>query len=163
MREIIMRNWDLGKLCMRVNLPSPISQVRVPIRRLIPMMQGLLNPIRQVIPLIYQVRSYPPYRPHLCPPSLSSSSTTLPSLEEHKVKSSISISPCHHHEITPSAAYTYDCLSSIHSLDFELTTECSFSFQRTSLQIDCHQPVLHRRFIGKVTLSRSHGFKLTNR
>jgi len=36
---------------------------------------------------------------------ISFSSTTLPSLQEHKVKSSLSISPCHHHELTPSAAY----------------------------------------------------------
>jgi len=39
-------------------------------------------------------------------PSLSLSSTTLPSLQEHKVKSSLSISPCHHHEVSPSGAYS---------------------------------------------------------
>jgi len=38
--------------------------------------------------------------------SLSFSSTTLPSLQEHKVKSSLSISPYHHHELAPSPAYT---------------------------------------------------------
>jgi len=173
-----MRNWDLREFRVRVNLPSPIRQVRVPIRRVITPIRGLLNPIRQVVPLISQVRSYPPYRSHLHPPSLSFSSTTLPSLQEHKVKSSLSISPCHHHELTPSAAYaecsihrvqhtpstayTYDCLSSLHSHDFELTPECSFSFRRTSLPIDCHQPVLHKSFRGKVTLSHSHGFELTN-
>jgi len=64
---------------------------------------------------------------------------------------------------TPSTAYTEYCLSSLHSLDFELTPECSFSFRRTSLQIDCHQPVLHKSFKGKVTSSHSHGFELTNR
>jgi len=37
--------------------------------------------------------------------SLSFSSTTLPSLQEHNVKSSLSISPCHHHELTLSATY----------------------------------------------------------
>jgi len=36
---------------------------------------------------------------------ISFSSTTLPSLQEHKVKSSLSISPYHHHELTRSAAY----------------------------------------------------------
>ena len=87
------------------NLPSPIRQVRVPIRRVITPIRGLLNPIRQVVSLISQVRSYPPYRSHLHPLSLSFSSTTLPSLQEHKVKSSLFISPCHHHELTPSAAY----------------------------------------------------------
>jgi hypothetical protein len=49
---------------------------------------------------------YPPYRSHLHPPSLSFLSTTLPSSQEHKVKSSLCISPCHHHELTLSAAYT---------------------------------------------------------
>jgi len=66
---------------------------------------GLLHPIRQVITQISQVRSYPPYCSHLHPPSLSVLSTTLPSLQEHKVKSSLSISPWHHHELTPSTAY----------------------------------------------------------
>jgi len=54
-------------------------------------------------------------------------------------------------------------MSSRHSLDFELTSECTFSFRRTSLQIDCHQPVLHKSFKGKVTLSHSHCFELTHR
>jgi len=73
----------------------------------------------------------------------------------HKVKSSLSISPCHDHELTPSTAYTEykntpstayteykytpstastkDCLSPLYSHDYELTPECSFSFQRASL------------------------------
>ena len=38
--------------------------------------------------------------------SLSFSPTSLPSLQEHKVKSSLSISPYHHHELAPSPAYT---------------------------------------------------------
>ena len=38
-------------------------------------------------------------------PTLSFSSTPLPSLQEHNVQSSYTISPCHHHELTPSAAY----------------------------------------------------------
>jgi len=70
-------------------------------------------------------------------------------IAEHKVKSSLSISPCHDHELTPSTAYieynihrvqhtpstasTQDCLSSFHSHDYELTPECSFSFRRASL------------------------------
>jgi len=83
-------------------------------------------------------------------------------IAEHKVNPSLSISPCHDYELTLSTAYTYDCLSSLHSHDFELTPECIFSFQRTSLPIDCHQPVLHKSFKGKVTLSHSHGCELTN-
>jgi len=105
MGEIIMRNWNLREFHVRVNLPSQIQQVRVPIRRVITPIRGLLNRIRQVVPLISLVRSYPPHRSHLYPPSLSFSSTTLPSLQEHKVKSLLSISPCHQHELTRSAAY----------------------------------------------------------
>jgi hypothetical protein len=70
-------------------------------------------------------------------------------IAEHNVKSSLSISQCHDHELTPSTAYTEysihreqhtpntsyteDCLSSLHSHDYELTPECSFSFRRASL------------------------------
>jgi len=100
-----MRNWDLREFRVRVFLPSPIRQVRVPIRRVISPIRGLINRIRQIVPLISEVHSYPPYRSHLHPPSLSWSSTTLPSSQEHEVKSSLCISPCHHHELTPSAAY----------------------------------------------------------
>jgi len=81
--------------------------------------------------------SYPlvPYHSHLHPPSLFlvHNSTII---AEHKVKSSLSISPCNDHELTPSTASTQDCLSSLHSHDYELTPECSFSFRRAFLQID---------------------------
>jgi len=91
---------------VRVNWPSPIRQVPVLIRRVITPICGLLNPIRQVVFLISHSRSYPSYHSHLHPPSLCFSFTTLPSSQEHKVKSSLSITPCHHHELTLSAAYT---------------------------------------------------------
>ena len=100
-----MRNWDLREFRVQVNLLSPIRQVWVPIRGVITPIRGLLNLIRQVVLLISHIRSYPPYRSPLHPPSLSFSSTTLPSSQEHQVKSSVSISPCHHHELTLSAAY----------------------------------------------------------
>jgi hypothetical protein len=72
---------------------------------------------------------------------------------------------CRIHRVqhTPSAAYTKDCLSSLHSHDFELTPECGFSFRRTSLPVHRHQPVLFKSFKGKVTSSHSHGYELTNR
>jgi len=108
-----MRNWDMREFCMRVNWPSPIRQVRVLIRWVITRIRGLrnpirplLNPIRQVVLLIFHSRSYPPYHSHFHPSSLCFLFTTLPSLKEHKVKSSLSISPCYHHELTLSAAYT---------------------------------------------------------
>jgi len=63
---------------------------------------------------------------------------------------------------TLSTAYTQDNLSSLHSHNFGLTPECSFSFRRSSLPIDRHQPVLHTRFKAKVTLSDYQGGELTN-
>jgi len=67
-------------------------------------------------------------------------------ITEHKVKLSFSISPCHDHELTPSTAYTeysihrvqhtpstQDCLSFLHSHNYELTPECSFSFRHAFL------------------------------
>jgi len=43
-----MRNWDLREFRVRVNLPSPIQQVGVPILHLIPPIRGLPNPIRHI-------------------------------------------------------------------------------------------------------------------
>jgi len=113
MGEIIMRNGDWREFCVPVNWPSPIRQVRVPIRLVITPIRlvitpirGLLHPIRQVVLLISYSRLYPSYRSHLLPPSLSFSSTTLPSSQEHIDQSSLSISPCHQHELMISAAYT---------------------------------------------------------
>ena len=113
MGEIIMRNWALREFCVGVNWPSPIRQIRVLIRQVLTPIRSLLNPIRplpnsirQVVLLISHSRSYSPYHSHLHPPSLSLLCTTLPSSQEHKVKSSLSISPCHHHELTLSTAYT---------------------------------------------------------
>jgi len=41
-------------------------------------------------------------------------STSLPSLHEHNVKSSLSISPCHDHELTLSSAYTEYSIHQVH-------------------------------------------------
>jgi len=79
MGEIIMRNWVLREFCVRVNLPSPKRQVRVPIHRVITPTRGVPNQIRQVIPLSSHIRSYPPHHSHLHLPSLSFLSTTQPS------------------------------------------------------------------------------------
>jgi len=91
--EIILRNWDSREFCVQVNLPFLIRQIRVPIRRVITTIRGLLNPIRHVVPLVSHIRSYPPYRSHLHPLSLFlvHNSTII---AEHKVKSSLFISPC---------------------------------------------------------------------
>jgi len=173
-----------------VNWPSPIRQERVPIRRLITPIRGLPNPIRQVVPLISHIRSYPPYRSHLHPPSLSFSSTTQPSSQNtNLIHPSLSLHAIiiswHQVQHTPSTAYTeysihrvqhtqstastHDCLSSLHSHDYELTPECSFSFQRTSLHdshgweltnwwIESQHPVHHpstaSKYLSNLALSR---------
>jgi len=158
---------ELREFHVRVNWPSPIRQVRLLIRWGITPIRGLLYTIRQVVSLIYHSHSYLPYRSHLHPPSLSLSSTTLPSSQEHNVKSSFSISPFHHHELTLSAAYTeyriHQGLAVASSFSpFRVDPKCTFSFWHTSLQIDRHQPVLHKSFKDKVTMSHSHGCELTN-
>ena len=83
--QIIMRNWNLREFCAQVNWPSPIWQVRVPIQRVITKIRSLPNPIRQVVPLLSHIRSYPPHCSHRYPPSLSFSSTTLPSSQITKL------------------------------------------------------------------------------
>ena len=174
----MMRNWDLGEFRVWVNLPSPIQQVWVPIRRVITLIQGLPNPIWQVVPLISRICSYPPHRSHLPPPSLSYSSTTLPSLQNPKLSHP---SPFLHviiiiwHRVqhtpstrilqvqhTPNTASTEDCLSSLHSHDFELTPEFSISFRHASLHDRLPSASSPWELKGKVTLSHSHGCKLTN-
>jgi len=67
----------------------------------------------------------------------------------------------HQVQRTRSTASTRDCLSSLHSPDYELTPECSFSFRCASLW---HRPPSARspwELKGKATLSHSHGCKLT--
>jgi hypothetical protein len=73
-------------------------------------------------------------------------------IAEYQVKPSLSISPCHNHELTPSTAHTAqsinrvqhtlrvkhtpstkDCLSSIQVYDCKLTHECSFRFLHASV------------------------------
>jgi len=110
-------------------------------------------------------------------------------ITEHKVKSSLSISPCHDQDLTPSTvlhwvqhtpstahckysihreqhtpntACTEYCLLSLHSDVYELTPDRSFSFRSASLQIDWHQPALHKSLNGKVTSLQFPGFELPN-
>jgi hypothetical protein len=96
-----MRNWDSREVRVRVNLPFLIRQVLLPIRRVNTPIRGLLITIRQAVPLTSHIRSYPLYRSHLHPYLLFS---TI--IAEDKVKLSLSISPCHDHELTLSTAYT---------------------------------------------------------
>jgi hypothetical protein len=99
-------------------------------------------------------------------------------IAEHKVKLSLSISPCNDHELTlttaytkynihrvqhtPSTAYTDDCLSSLHCHDHELTPECCFSFHCASLQDQPPSTSFPWNLKGNVTSSHSDGCKLTH-
>jgi len=176
MVELSTRKWEiggnlheklgLGEFRVWVNWPSPIRQVRVLIRRNLSPRRGLPNLMRQVIPVISHIRSYPPYHSHLHLPSLSFSSTTQPSSQNTKLSHpSLSlhdmIMSWHRVQHTPSTASTQDCMSSLHSHDYELTPECSFSLWRTSLHDRPPSASSPSELKGKVTLSHSHGCELT--
>jgi len=112
-------------------------------------------------------------------------------ITEHKVKLSLSISPCHNHELTPSTAHTeysiyqvqhtpstaytkysihwvqhtpstQDCLSALHSHGYQLTPECSFSFRRAFIYDQPLSASSPWELKGIVTLSHSHSCELTN-
>jgi len=164
-----MRNWDFREFCVRVDRPSPIGQVRVLISYVITPIRGLPNPIRQVVPGISRIRSYSPYRCHLHPPSLSFSSTTLPSSQNTKLSHpSLSLHAIimsqHRVKYTPSTTYSKYCiirrttvsrsqpvshlsadlivLNSLHYNDYQLTNEYSLSCSRTSLP-NCRLQIDH--------------------
>jgi len=92
--EIMIKNVDWRELCVLVNLRFPMQQVWVQRRPVWTPIRVVLNAIRQVIPLISHLSSYPPCRSHHHPPSLLliHNCTTI---TEYQVKSSLSISPCH--------------------------------------------------------------------
>jgi len=100
-------------------------------------------------------------------PSCSFWSTTLPSSQNRKLSHPslslyVMIMSWHGVQHTLSTASTHDCLSSIHSHDYELTPEWSFSFWHASLHDrppSANSPWVHK---GKLTLSHSHGCGLTN-
>jgi len=60
----------------------------------------------QIVPLISHIHLYPPHCSHLDSPSLFSLIHNSTIIAEYNVKSSLSISPCHDHELIPSTAYT---------------------------------------------------------
>jgi len=59
-------------------------------------------------------------------------------------------------------ASTLECSSSLHSHESELTPECSVSFQRASLHYRPPSASSPWELTGKVTLSYSQGWELTN-
>jgi len=68
----------------------------------------------------------------------------------------------HRVQHTPSTASTRDCLSSLHSHDYEPTPECSFSFRRISLHDRPPSASYPWELKDNATLSHSHSCKLTN-
>jgi hypothetical protein len=74
---------------------------------------------------------------------------------QHTPSKSYSKYSIHWVQHTPSTAFTQDCLSSLHSHEYELTPECSFTFrhalQHNRLQSACSPRQIKR----KVTLSHS--------
>jgi len=142
----------------QVNSPFPIQYIQFANPWVITPIWDHLIPVRQVVPLVSHVCSYPPYHSHHHPPShfLIPKSAII---AVHKIKWSLSISPWNDHELTPSTTYTkysihqvhhalsttastHDCLSSLNYHDYKLTPECSFSFWHASLQ-DRPPPALH--------------------
>jgi len=67
MGQFIMRNWELREFHVRVNVPSPIQQVRGPIWWLITPIRGLLFLTRQVVLLNAHICMDPQHRSHLHP------------------------------------------------------------------------------------------------
>ena len=139
MGEIVMRNWDLREFRVWVNLPFLIWQLLLPIRLGKIPIRGHLNPIGQIVPLTVHIRSYPSYCSHyhslsrflyhhrrtqrlLIPLYLSMPWSWVNT--EHGI---------HHVQHTLSTAYTQDCLSSLHSDDWELTPKYCFSIGPASL------------------------------
>jgi hypothetical protein len=63
-------------------------------------------------------------------------------IAEHKVKSSLSISPCHDHEFTLSTAYTEYSIHRVQHTPSSAYTECSIHRVQHSHKIVCHSCVL---------------------
>jgi len=59
-------------------------------------------------------------------------------------------------QCTPNTASTHDCVSSLHSHDYELNPRCSFSFQHASLHDRPPSARLPWEVKSKVTMSHSH-------
>jgi len=152
MGQIVMRNWDLTEIRLLVNLPSLIWRVITPIR-------GLLNQIRQVLPVfsLYPLVSSTSFSSWS--PSLFFLSTTLPSSLNTKLSHPSQslyamIMRWHRVESTQSTAYTEYYIhweqhlpKSVCLLFIPKITSRPLNVASASgvppYTIDCHQPALH--------------------
>jgi len=101
-------------------------------------------------------------------PSLSFSFTALPSSQNRMVTHPslflhAMIMSWHQVQHTPSTPSTLDWLSPLNTHDYELTPECSFSFQRAFLHDRPPSACSPGEDKGTVSLWHSHGSKITNR
>jgi len=113
-----------------------------------------------------------PLRSSISFPSSSSITLSLPEYYHHRKNTKLSqpslffpaiINSQHRLQHTPSTGSTKDCLSSLHSHDYKLTPDCSFSFQRGALNDWPPSASSPWGLKGEVTLSHFHGCGLTNR
>jgi len=166
MGEIIMRSWNWREYCVQVNFRSPVWQVRVLIWGVITMITSLCNQIRQVVPQISHIYSYPPRGSHHHPPSLSSLSPTQPSSQNRKLHYLLltlhaMICSWHREQQTLSWESTRGCLSSLFFYHYKLTPECRINFWRTSVHDWVSSSFSPLELNSEVTLSHSHGCELT--
>jgi len=80
---------------------------------------------------------------------------------QHTLSTTYTEVSIHRVQHTSSTASTQDCLSCLHSDDFELTPECSFSFQRASLSDRPPSASSQWELKGEVTFSHSNGCEFT--
>ena len=147
------------EFCVRVNLPSPIWQVHVPIQLVLIPIGGLSNPMSYAVPLISCIHSNPPHCSHHHPTSVSLSSTTPLSSQYTKLShSSLSlyamIMNWHWVQYTPSITYTnhsiyrvqhppmIGCLPYISMITSEPLNLASAS-SVPPYRMDCHRPKYH--------------------
>ena len=108
---MLLGKGDLRGFNVRVNIQSPILQVSVAVQHVKPPIRGIPKQLRQILPLLSHIRSYPPRHsaPYLL--SFSSSFTTLPSSQNTKFSHpSLSLHALiiswHRVQYTPSTACT---------------------------------------------------------
>jgi len=81
---------------------------------------------------------------------------------QHTLSTAYTKYSIHRVQHTPSTVSTHDCMSSLHCHEYELTAECSFSLRCAPLYDRPSSASSPWGLLGKVTLSHSNGWELTN-
>jgi len=156
----------LTEFRVRVNLPSLIGQVWVPIQCVFTLITGFSNPIRQVVPQKSHFRSYPQHCFRLHPPSLSVTSITLPSSQTTKSSHSslslhVMIMSWQWEQHTPSTAYTEYSIHWVQHTPSTVFTEYSLHHVQRTLSAASSQDMLsslHSQYY-KLTSECSFSFR----